>query len=436
MVRPPYSRLVAALALLVTSFAVTGLAQEKKEKKVKDQAEYDLFQSINKEQDLNKKVQLLNTWKEKYPDSDFKEDRQLIYIQTYQGLQQGENMLTAAKDLLAIDPKSVHALYYITLLTVSLNNTAPDRLDLGEKAARGLIASLDETFKPEKKPANVTDDQWKNERNKLEAEGRKTLAFVATGRKELEKAEQEYVTILKMIPSNGQVAYQLASNLVAQRNPDKQILAFYHFARAAYLTGDNALPPATAKQVQAYLDKIYRQFHGNDEGLKDMIAGATKGGAFPPEGWKVKSAVEIAAEEEEKLRQSDPQKALWLAVRKELVGPNGPAYFESNVKGTGLPKLKGTIISVKPATRPKEIVLALASVEQPEITLKVNEAMAGTAAAGTQIEFEEAVPTAFTPEPFMLTAEIDKDKISGWPTAPKVPAAKKGAATKKGATKK
>ena len=434
MVRPSYFPLGAALALLLTSLAGTGVAQEKKEKKVKDQAEYDLFQSINKEQDLTKKVQLLNTWKEKYPESDFKEDRQLIYIQTYQGLQQGDNMLTAAKDLLAMDPKSVPALYYITLLTVSLNNTAPDRLDLGEKAARGLIASLDDTFKPEKKPANVTEDQWKNERNKLEAEGRKCLAFVHTGRKELDKAEQEYTSILKMIPSNGQVAYQLASNLVAQRNPDKQMSAFYHFARAAYLTGENALPAATAKQVQAYLDKIYRQFHGSDEGLKDMIAEAAKGGAFPPEGWKVKSATELAAEEEEKLRQSDPQKALWLAVKKELVGPNGPAYFESNVKGTGLPKLKGKVVSVKPATRPKEIVLALATEAQAEITLKVSEAMAGTAAAGTQIEFEEAVPTEFASEPFMLTAEIDKEKISGWPVA-KAPAARKGAA-KKGSTKK
>src|SRR5947209_3075940 len=42
------------------------------EKKWKDQAEYDLFASITKETDPNKKLTLLNSWKEKYSTTDFK----------------------------------------------------------------------------------------------------------------------------------------------------------------------------------------------------------------------------------------------------------------------------------------------------------------------------------------------------------------------------
>src|ERR1035441_8072032 len=44
------------------------LAQDaaKKEKKVKDQGEYDIYTAANKEADPTKQLQILQTWKEKY----------------------------------------------------------------------------------------------------------------------------------------------------------------------------------------------------------------------------------------------------------------------------------------------------------------------------------------------------------------------------------
>ena len=146
-------------------------------------------------------------------------------------------------------------------------------------------------------------------------------------------------------------------------------------------------------------------------------------------------SVVIATEKEEEFKKSNPQLALWMSVKKELAGPNGPAYFDGTLKDAALPKLKGKLVSMKPALKPKEIVLALSDASSPEVTLKIAEGgfLPGKAEPGTEIEFEEAVAKSFAADPFMLTAEVEKAKITGWPAQA---AAAKPAAPKKAAPKK
>ena len=50
-----------------------------KERKVKDQAEYDLYNNSIKTTDPAKRLTFLNEWKEKYPESDFKDVRNLVF---------------------------------------------------------------------------------------------------------------------------------------------------------------------------------------------------------------------------------------------------------------------------------------------------------------------------------------------------------------------
>ena len=135
---------VIALLSVVSGLAQTSqpaqsgqAAPEAKKKQYKDQQEYTLYDSASKETDANKKLQTLNTWKEKYPESDFKEERLLLFLDTYQKLGQYQKMVDTAKEILAIDPKELHALYWIALLTPQLNLNSADALDAGEKAANG-----------------------------------------------------------------------------------------------------------------------------------------------------------------------------------------------------------------------------------------------------------------------------------------------------------
>jgi hypothetical protein len=408
------------MVLLLLGGVMTGVALAQ-EKKVKDQVEYDLFTAATKETDPNKKIQHLLTWKEKYPDSDFKNDRLVLMIQTYQALRQGDKMWETTQELLKNEPKNLTALYYLTILTPSLNNTAPDRLEAGEKAANGLIAIL-----PESKPPNVAPEVWAAEAKKMEILGRKTLAWVATARKNWPRVEEILTTLLKMNPNSGQVSYQLGTAMVQQKDIKKQIPAMYHFARAAYYEGEEALAPDVKKQVQAYFEKVYVKFHGSNDGMQEIIE-LTKKSPFPPEGFTIKSEQEIIAEGEEKMKAEDPQKYLWVQVKKGLIAPDGLTYFES-IKGSAMPKLKGKVVSSTPAARPKEVTVSISTNDTPEIKLRIDTAMPGKIDPGTEIEFESAVPQEFSPDPFLVTADIEKGQITGWPAA--APPAKKTSSKK------
>ena len=121
-----------------------------------------------------------------------------------------------------------------------------------------------------------------------------------------------------------------------------------------------------------------------------------------------------------------------MSIKNQLTAADGQQYFDSQLKGAGVPKLRGTVISVIPATNSKEIVVALADTKTPEATLKLDEALVGKPETGGIIEFQ-GVPAAFVKDPFMLTFDVDKDKIDGLKV--EAPAVRKAPA-KKAAPKK
>lgn len=412
---------------LVVAVVMTASAygQDKKEKKVKDQGEYDIFTAVTKETDPAKKVALIATWKEKYPESDYKVDRLLIQLTTYQQMGQAAKMADTAKEILAIEPDNVTALYWLTLLTESLPPT-PDNLATGEKAAKGLLAA--------KKPDAVKEEDWKN--LKTEVIAHKTLGFIANARKDYPTAEKHYVKVLELNPAFAQVSYALGLVILQQvaQNPDRQSEVLFHVARAASLTGVGELPADQRKAVEAFFTKNYNKMHGSADGMQE-VRDKAKASALPPAGFKIVTFAEIEAKKQEELAKANPQLALWLNLKSQLTAANGTTYFDSELKGSDVPKLKGTIISTKPAARPKEIVLGIEKADVPEVTLVLETAMAGKADPGTVIEFK-GVPSAFSKEPFNVTFDVEgKDQISGWPAAAPTPK-KSGGAKKTGAAKK
>ena len=407
----------------------------------KDINEYNLVQEIGKEANPAKKLALLQSWKEKYPTTDFSVNRLGMFLMTYQQMANMKAMLATAKELSVAAPEAIEGPFYITTLTVGLADTSPEALDGGEKAANTLIAGLDKYFDPAKKPAGTTDAALKKERDATEVKAHLTLAWVASQRKNNEGVEKEYAKILEIDPTNAQASYFLGNAILAQKKPERQIQAIYHFVRAGTLEGPGALPDAERKKVLDYVTKVYTNYHGSKDGLDGLIAKA-KASTMPPADLTIETAAAVAGRQEEEFKKTNPQLALWLSVKKALAGPDGATYFEGSLKDAALPKLKGKLVSMKPALKPKEIVLAISDASTPEITLKIAEGgfLAGKADVGTDIEFEEAVAKAFTGDPFMLTAEVEKGKITGWPAqaAPAKPAAPKkaGGTAKKAATKK
>jgi outer membrane protein assembly factor BamD (BamD/ComL family) len=73
-------------------------------KKYKDQAEYQLYDAAAKDLAANnftKAIADLDAWSKTYVDSDFKDDRQVLYVQAYAGAKQTARAIDAAGPLLS-----------------------------------------------------------------------------------------------------------------------------------------------------------------------------------------------------------------------------------------------------------------------------------------------------------------------------------------------
>lgn len=401
--------------------------------KWKDRGEYDLVEAINKETDAKKKLALLDEWTKNYAATDFQETRLEMYMNAYRQLNDPTRMLEAAKKLLAEYPKNMSGEYWADLLIVSSNDTNPADLDLADRAAQGLLAA--------EKPAAATEEQWKQTKQTMDVTAHRTLGWTAYQRKNWEAAEQHFTQELKMNPGDAQASYWLGGVILAQKKPERQSEALYYFARAAAYDGPDALDAATRKTMEAYVQKAYTTYHGQDpQGFQQLLAQA-KNSPFPPPGFKILSSDEMKDKQTEALKASNPALAFWVQyVKTPLTGSEAQTYFDQNLKSTlippeNTPAFKATIISGSPEVRPKKLVVAIENASTPDATLTLAEdqTMTGKAEPGRVIEFRGAV-TGYTTQPqLMVNFEVDKKHISGWPApaAPKKAAPKKGAARRK-----
>lgn len=439
-----FKRAMTAIALGSLCF-VTVWAQAQP-KNWKDRAEYDLVQQIGKETNNQTKLDLLKQWKEKYPASDWKDERTAQVIATYQAMNNAKGMMDTAKEQVGADPKSFTGLYYMNLLTLSMNDTSEGALDQGEKAAKSFLAIMDDFFSPARKPAATTDEQWKKERDNHEAIGHKTLGWVAMNRKQYEEAHKHFVEALTKNPAEAQCALWAGTCNVRTRKLERQGIALYFFARAAVYDGPGALPQQTRDQLKATFEKNYVNFHGDTTGMAEMLA-AAKSSAIPPAELKLESKDEILAKQEEDLKKTNPNLALWISIKRQLSAENGAAYFASDLKGANIPggaavgetkieKFKAKVVICDTPKKPKKIIVGISSPDMTEITLALETPIAVCPDKGADIEFVGS-PTEFTPDPFNLTFAVDNKDVVGLPAAAPAAAGKKaGAPAKKAAPKK
>ena len=422
-----------ALGLALGLGVASGQA---KQPQWKDRAEYDLVMAIEKEANAEARLKLLEQWTEKYPTTDLTLLRLQTYYQTYQQLGRVPDVLSTARSILEIVPKDVGVLSTVAYFTTMLPKPSPDDLSAAEKAAQSVVGLLDAEFAAGKKPAEISDADWKKRRTVAEANAHRTLGWVAMQHKNYEVAEKAFVRTLGVNPEQGEVSYWLGQMILYQKKAERQSDALFHFARAAAYTGTGALSPQGRQQVGAYLAKAYRTYHGEDAaGLKNLQELA-QSRAFPPEGFRIKSVHELEAEKRAALAQADPALALWVSIRENLVAEGGERYFTDSMKDAlvppeSMPAFKGTLVSQDPAKNPKTLVLAIQNPDTPDVTLKLDTAMTGAAPAGTVLQFRGA-PESFAKEPFMVTFQVEKENVSGCP-APTPPAKK---APRKAAPKK
>jgi tetratricopeptide (TPR) repeat protein len=397
-------------------------ASTEHQKNWKDRAEYDLYVAITKDANPKTRLEKLEQWEKQYPKTEWIAERRTLLMTTHFALGQAKEAVAVAKEILADDPNNFSALFIIVTDTQALagNNPTPDVLDQGEKAANALMAHIDTP------PQNFTADQWKAQRPQVEELAQTTLGWIAMQRKNWPQAEEHFQKSLAINPNSGQVDYYMGTAIASEKDIKKMPAALFYFARAATYDGKGALNPAGRQQVMDYVKKAYAGFHGGNTDFDKLLASA-KAAPMPPADFSIKSATEIAEDamkNEADWEQTHPNEALWKKLKTALTGPDGQNYFDTGMKDALLPTLKGKVVSMEPATKPKTLVLALedgkADGTVGDATLKFEKALPGSVDPGTELTFE-GVPDSFVASPFMVTFKVDEDKLHGWTGTNPVP---------------
>lgn len=414
-------------------------AQTAKKKQVKDQGEYDIFNEALKDQQANpaKEIQDLDTWKQKYPDSDYKWDRLYMYIKAYSTMNppQSEKIVEYGSQLMNQDMSSIFTgpagkltildiLYRVATNVPSLPNPSPDQMTLARKAATQLKDEANSYFVAANKPAGTSDAAWDKAKTDLLKAADHTLltldvlpANQAMARNDCAAAEPLYVKALQDRPDSAYISYQLAKAMVCLQKTDPSMVpkAIYEFQRAAVIDPTLGGSCADPKALTAYADKLYTTVHGSDDGLaqlKDQV----KQNPLPPDGFQVMTKEQVQAQKDADFAKNNPRLALWNGIKGALTAPDGDQYFTDKLKDSAVPQLRGLVVEAKPSCRPKEILVSVpagANQQQAgpaEITVKLDTALTGKPEVGSEILWE-GVPSAFTKDPFMLTMDAEKAKV-------------------------
>jgi hypothetical protein len=393
------------------------------QKNYKDRGEYDLYSKITQTTDPKARLDLLNQWQDKYPQSDFAEDRAQAFVATLAQLAPNDpaarqQLIQKCQDLLKVDPKNFAGLYYLTLFGPQLGGATPqgDLSTQVQNAAKGLLDSVDTMFAPDKKKPNMSDADWAKAKNAVVAIAHNALAWAATANatnKDTATAENEYKASLEANPDQGTVSAVYGKLLIDEK---KYPEGLFEYARAGEYAGPGpAVAPDARPKLLDYFNKVYKDYHGSADGADQILAQA-KTSALPPADLKITSQADIANQQNQALEQrftSDPQFKIWYGIKQNLTGDNGQQVFEQNVKDAEIPggaegvkNFTGTVISIDPPDKPTKVVLGVEDPAKPDATLEFSQPLPAEALdkikVGQKLDFS-GVADSYNKDPYMLT---------------------------------
>jgi hypothetical protein len=423
------ARSVSVLLLV----AALACAQDKPKKELKA-GEYDLYNEVAKDINTNnfaKAIIDLDTWSQRFPDTDYKDDRAGFYVQAYTATNQPAKALGTAEGLISRDlatvfpgptgqPTIIRFLYNVVFAISHDPNPSPNEMAVGEKAARQLMA-YDTPI------AGVSPADWEKARAGMKEAASGALLYIAMQPAVQAMAKQPpdcaaadagYAAALNSYPDKAVLSYELgrALNCESKTQPEKLSAAIYEFERAAVLDPTLGDPKADPKKVTGFADNAYSKIHGSTEGL-DQLKQAVRQSPLPPADFKIKTASEIAEEKRAQFEQSNPQLALWMKIKGALSDTNGEQYFTDQLKDSQVPQLRGVLIEAKPACRPKELTVSVPVPDAQqsavaEIRLTLDKPLTGKPELNQEFHWE-GVPSAFSKDPFLLTMTTEAAKIEG-----------------------
>ncbi len=281
--RASKSRILAAS--LTTSRRVSAPPQEAqpKQPQYKHPGEAEAYTAFYNEKDPRKKAGLGEEFLQKFPDTDFKGQVYYALMVSYFQLNDVPKATGAAREVLKVDADNLDALVVLGSIfpfTYKADDPrASQNLSQAETDARHGLEALQKLHKPD----NVTEQQFDSYVRPKRAIFNRTVGFVALQKKDYPST----ITSLKAAgednPNDVLTFYWLglASYYSTPQNFDSATWYLAHATAVGKSSNNPAVP-----DIEKFLKRAYVNYHGNEEGLNDIMnrAGASPN---PPEGFKV-----------------------------------------------------------------------------------------------------------------------------------------------------
>ena len=319
-------------------------------------AEYDAYMGFVKESPA-KLIPLAEAFLQKYPNSFMKGD---VLVRLMSAYAQSNDMAKAAdtaRKVLEVDPDSLDALAFLSyVFPFTYNDKDPDKDAKLSRADGDARHGLD-VLQKFQKPANVTDEQFKQAVAPKRAIFNGAVGFVALQRKDYATS----ITALKAAatdnPSDVYTFYRLGLAYLYSTPPDSDH-ALWYIARAVALA--QAAKNPAADDINAFLKRAYVNYHGTDTGLTDIITQAATS-VDPPDGFKV---APLEAPKPTGNKMIDAFNDLTFPLK--LGGETAQKQWD-NVKGQPI-GLGGTLHSVEKGTDPNVLLVRIAVLDSTKQT--------------------------------------------------------------------
>ncbi len=299
---------LAGLGLLFWTAAPAAMArpaaqQEHQQQPAYTLAEYNAYQQAASEKNPQQRLKLLDDFVEKFPKSTLLPYVYALYVETYRQLNQQDKVIVYADKLIenanSLDPQRrpvtvLQALYAREVaFNMVFNEKAPDAAQQAERA-RDLARQGLQMVQELKKPANVSEEQFNQARQQMQALFDYTAGVASLFLKDYRNAQQFLRAALNDDPKNAVTWFRLGIAYL-QDSPPQWMNGFWALARAI------ALKTEIEPQVRSYLRQemlLYQkpacQNLLDDEMNQLLQAAAASQSAEAPADLKFPSADDLA----------------------------------------------------------------------------------------------------------------------------------------------
>ncbi len=393
---------------------------------IKDPAEYNAYVNAVQQQDPNAKISALEAFLVQYPSSVMKTTGLEVLMGTYQTVNNPAKMADTAKRLLVVNPCSLPALALLTYTSRQALSTGQNPqqslTDLAQYSSKGV-----DCVKTGTKPAASSEADFDALKKKVNPIFEGGAGFAAFQNKDYPAAQTHLRAAVEAQPDDPQAVlnvYPLALAYLSppQRTDDDTINGMFFLARAVNLTNGNA-------DISKYLEKSYKNYHGSDDGLTDLMTCAKAAPLPTPDCPKISKYIPPTPAQQAHtiVDGKTPEQIAQLSFGEwELVLSAGAPEDQDKVWGVikGKPlQMEGNVIE---ATSNTELHIAASADDIEKKAADITLAMTGPIPAAKMPKSDDVfdfqgVPTSYTPSPFMMMMEDGKLLKKAGAPAPKKP---------------